>query len=149
MPIYSRVCPLCGGEEEVILKMSERDKEIICKTCHIVMIKMVTVPAKTPGLWDGGWKEGLTGAGYFSPSLGKHVSSKHQERKIMESKGFVAESDMGKGFIDNHIQKQNERAEKQDKINKTYLDNLKKHGGDKIKAVTETFPAEQMLKEAN
>lgn len=147
MPIYERTCPLCGKHEEVILKMSERDSEVICKTCHIVMIKGITVPAKTPGLWDGGWKEGMSGAGYFSPSLGKYVSSKNQERKIMESKGFVAESDMGAGYIDNHIQKQNERAERQDKINKTYIDNLQKNGGDKIKAITETFPAHEMLKE--
>jgi len=149
MPCYERMCPLCGGEKEVILRMSERDKEIICETCHIVMIKKISLPAKTAGLWDGGWRNGMSGAGFFSPSLGTHVSSPSEERKIMESRGFVAESDMGKGFIDDHIQKQNDRAERQDRINKTYLDNLNKFGGDKVKAVTETFPAEQMLKGDN
>lgn len=129
--------------------MSERDKEIICETCHIVMIKMISLPAKTAGLWDGGWRNGMSGAGYFSPSLGTHVSSQHEERKIMEKKGFIAESDMGAGYIDSHIQKQNEEAERQEKITKTYVDNLQKFGGDKIKAVTETFPAHEMLKGDN
>ena len=145
MPIYERTCIRCGGHKEVILKMSERDSEVICETCHIVMVKKVTIPARTAGLWDAGWKEGLSGAGYYSPSLGRVVSSKTQERKIMEKAGFVAESDMGKGFIDNEIRKKNEAAEKQDKINATYIQNLQKFGGDKVKAVTETFPAHEML----
>lgn len=147
MPIYERWCFVCGGSKEVLLKMSNRDAEVICEKCHVVMGVKVTMPAKTAGLWDGGWKAGLA-AGYFSPSLGKQVSSKNEERRIMESKGFVAESDMGSGFIDNMIAKKAEETAATDKMCKTYIDNLTKYSGDKIKAVTETFPAHEMLKQA-
>jgi len=147
MPIYERECLVCSGVKEVILRISERDSEIICESCHVVMVKRFSLPAKTAGMWASDWRDGMSGAGFYSPSLGKMVGSSYHERKIMESKGFVAESDMGHGFIDRHIEKKAEEAAKAEAVSKTYIDNLTKFGGDKIRAVSETFPAHEMLQE--
>lgn len=147
MPIYERFCPLCGGHEEIILGVNERASEIICEKCHIVMAPILSVPAKTASLWNGSWNAGLSGQGFYSTALGKKVHSRREEDNIMKAKGFVSESDMGRGYIDSHIDKVAEATLAQDKINSTYIDNLNKYGGDKIKAVTETFPAHEMLKQ--
>lgn len=147
MPIYERECLVCSGVKEVILRISERDSEIICNSCHVVMVKRFSMPAKTAGMWASDWRDGMSGAGYYSPSLGKTVGSSYHERKIMESKGFIAESDMAPGFIDKHIEKKAEEAAKAERVSQTYIDNLTKFGGDKIRAVSETFPAHEMLQE--
>jgi predicted nucleic acid-binding Zn ribbon protein len=141
MPIYERECLVCSGVKEVILRISERDSEVICESCHVVMVKRFSLPAKTAGMWASDWRDGMSGAGFYSPSLGKMVGSSYHERKIMESKGFIAESDMGAGFIDRHIEK------KAEAVSKTHVENLTKFGGDKIRAVSETFPAHEMLQE--
>jgi predicted nucleic acid-binding Zn ribbon protein len=148
MPIYERCCLVCKGTKEIILRIDEREKEIICSSCHVVMVKMISMPAKTAGMWASDWRDGMSGAGFYSPSLGKTVGSAYHERKIMESKGFVAESDMAPGFIDRHIEKKAEDAAKADAISNTYINNLTRFNGDKIKAVSETFPVHEMLKEA-
>ena len=147
MPIYERQCLMCGKHDEVILKVSERDSEIICSDCHIVMVPTITLPAKTATLWNAGWNAGLSSTGFYSPSVGAKVSSKREEAKIMEKRGFVAESDIGANTIERMQSKSAEESAKADAIAATYRDNLTKFGGDKIKAVTETFPAHKMLEE--
>ena len=146
MPIYERQCLICGLHDEVILKLSEKDSEIICSHCHVVMVPYIGLPAKTASLWTGGWNAGLSSTGFFSPSVGAKVSSKREEARIMEKKGFVAESDIGSDRIERLESKAAEERAKADAIAATYKDNLQRFGGDKIKAVTETFPAHEMLK---
>jgi len=135
MPLYDFWCPVCGGCEEIILKVSERDSEVICKKCHIMMSRQVSLPAKTATLWNGSWNAGLSGQGMYSQALGRKVHS------------FVSESDIGSNVIERLESKSAEEAAKIDALTETYQSNLKKFGGDKIKAVTETLPAKQMLAE--
>ena len=147
MPLYDFWCPVCGGCEEIILKVSERDSEVICKKCHIMMSRQVSLPAKTATLWNGSWNAGLSGQGMYSQALGRKVHSRREEANIMAKKGFVSESDIGSNVIERLESKTAEEAAKIDALTETYQSNLKKFGGDKIKAVTETLPAKQMLAE--
>ena len=131
----------------MILPVSKCDEKQECKGCGNTLKKLVSMPAKTATLWGVDWREGLS-SNKFSTALGRKVSSKREEERVMREKGFVPESDLGKHFIDDHRQKMHNAEREQAKINETYKANLDKHGGDKIKAVTETFPAKAMLNES-
>jgi hypothetical protein len=125
--------------------MNDRDKEILCKNCHIVMTKILSVPAFTPSSWGADWRAGLSGSSVQSTALGRPVASRKEEEDIMRSRGFVPESDLGSHFIDDFNAKRREAVLEQDKVNATYHQNLKAFGGDKIKAMTETFPAHECV----
>jgi len=145
LPIYENRCPKCGGIEEVVLHYSEREKEIICKACDIVMVRIISLPAKTASLWNSGWNSGLSGQGVFSHALGRKVHSKREEAQILESKGFVSEKDLAPHWFEDAQAKKLEKAAEQDKLTEKYNSKVAEYGGDKIKAMTETFTAESCL----
>jgi len=110
------------------------------------MKRLVSMPAKTQSLWSGGWRKGLSSDGFFSPSVGGRVSSKREEEKIMNARGFIREADLGgEQFYERQTAKQYEEKEKHDKTAARYRQNLKDFGGDKMKAVEHKFPAHEML----
>jgi hypothetical protein len=145
MALFEYKCPRCGGIEEEILHYSEKEKEIICAKCHIVMYRLISLPAKTASLWNGGWNAGLDSQGVWSHALGKKVSSKREEAKILESKGFVSENDLRPHWFEDEQQKKLEKAKEQDKLTETYLSKCKEYGGDASRAIVETFTAEACL----
>jgi hypothetical protein len=145
MPIYPRHCIKCGGWDEVILKVSERDAEIICSTCHIVMIPTVTVPAKTATLWNGGWNSGLSGQGFYSHSVGGKVHSRRDEANIMAKKGFAPESDLPKHWFEDRQAELIEKRQAQEALTNTYINKVTEYGGDKVRAMSETFDAKSCL----
>lgn len=145
MPIYVRSCPLCGGEKELFLHMSQRDMEVICEECHIVMNKVVTAPAKTATLWNGGWNAGLSGQGVFSKALGKKVANKREEEKILAKAGFVSESELGTHFFEDKMQERLDKDRMQDALTSEYNNKVAEYGGDKVRAMTETFTPERCL----
>lgn len=147
MPIYVYKCICCGQKEDIIKPISRMDSEEICGECNLVMKRQITTPAKTATLWGVDWRDGLSGNGYYSRALGRSVSSKRVEEKEMKAKGFIPESELGAHYIDDRLEKEKQEKDEQDAINKTYKENLTKFNGDKIKAVTETFPAHEMLKQ--
>ena len=147
MPIYEYECNHCNYWTDMILPVSRCDEEQTCKRCGASLKKLISMPAKTASLWGVDWREGLS-SNRYSTALGRKVSSKREEERVMREKGFVPESDLGKHFIDDHRTKMHNKEREQAKINETYAANLKKNNGDKIKAVTETFPAHQMLNES-
>jgi putative FmdB family regulatory protein len=144
MPIYARKCPACGGEKELFLHMSERDMEIICEDCHIVMRKVVTAPAKTATLWNAGWNAGLDGTGVYSKALGRKVSNRREEEKILESKGFIAESELGSHWFEDNQAKMAEKWRAQDALSDNYK-KLLAEGHSPETAISETFTAEKCL----
>jgi len=144
MPIYENKCPKCGGIEEVVLHYSEREKEIICKACDIVMCRIISLPAKTASLWNNGWNKGLSGQGVYSHALGKKVHSRREEAQILESKGFVSEKDLAPHWFEDNQAKKLEKAAQQDQrslLYKTTLDET----GDATKAMEVAFPAKDCL----
>ncbi len=144
MPIYENKCPRCGGIEEVILHYNEREKEIICKACDIVMVRIISLPAKTASLWNDGWNSGLSGQGVYSHALGKKVHNRREEAKILESKGFVSEKDLAPHWFEDAQAKKLEKVALQDErslLYKTTLDET----GDACKAMEVAFPAKDCL----
>ena len=88
-------------------------------------IKLVSLPAKTAGLWHAGWTNGMDNCGIFSEALGKKVANKHEEAKIMKARGFIPESDLGRHFVADTQEKLATRWEAQAQYSNTYQENLK------------------------
>ena len=67
----------------------------------------------------------------------------------MQARGFINEKDLGgEGFYEKMTTKGREERQRLDNIADSYVTNLNKFDGDKMKAVEHTFPARQMLEEA-
>lgn len=109
------------------------------------MRKMVSLPAKTASLWNSGWNKGLDGQGVYSVALGKKVHSRREEAKILEAKGFVSEADLAPHWWEDQQAKKLEKIVEQDRLTNLYNSKVTEYGGDKIRAMTETFTTEACL----
>ena len=77
------------------------------------------------------------------------MADKREEETIMKSRGFVNEKDLGgENFYNDYMTAAKNDRDNLDSMSKTYRDNLSKFDGDKVRAVTETFPAHAMLEQA-
>jgi hypothetical protein len=64
----------------------------------------------------------------------------------MNARGYINEKDLGgEVFYERMTMKGREERDRLDNMANTYIKNLEKHDGDKMKAVVETFPAHEML----
>lgn len=146
MPLYDFKCEN-HGQWETLAKFDEQKP---CPVCGTPGVRMVSLPAKMATLWSAGWNSGLSGNGFYSYSAGQRVSDRREEERIMKSRGFVNVKDLGgEAFEDSFMAaKQTERKE-HEALARTWTDNLKKFDGDKTRAMTETFPAKQMLEQAH
>jgi hypothetical protein len=142
MPLFDFRCPVCGAQVE---KFIRKETEVICTACDISMIKMMPLLAKTATLWNGGWNSGLDGQGIYSHALGKKVHNRREEAKIMEARGFVSESDLAPHWWEDQVAKKEAKVAEQDRLTQTYNDKVTEYGGDKIRAMTETFTTEACL----
>lgn len=67
----------------------------------------------------------------------------------MKSRGFINERELGgDAFYEKYTSDKAAERKQLDDTAAAYRSNLKKFDGDKVKAVTETFPAHEMLKQA-
>lgn len=151
MPIYEYKCDTCNGTSDHFMTwQTAQAVEVICSRCDVPKRKLISAPAKTATLWNSGWNSGLSNNGFYSYSAGHRVANKREEEAIMKSRGYVNEKDLGgENFYNDYMtEKKNERDEL-DATAKTYRDNLAKFDGDKVRAVSETFPAHEMLKQAH
>jgi len=144
MPIYEFRCALDGFTAEKVMSYEKsKTVEVICPRCNSNMPKIVSLVAKTADGWHGNWTDGLQ-SNYYSKNLGRKVANKREEVKILESRGFVSESDLGKGWIEKKQaeikSKKNAQDEKTDIYNKTLAET-----GDAAKAVEVAFPAHECL----
>ena len=144
MPLYDYKCPCCGKKKECIMSWERsQTAEVICEPCSLAMIKMVSMPAKTATAWEGGWRDGLS-SNYYSMALGRKVSNKREEEKILNSQGFVSENDLGKDWFENTQAKQLAKFEAQDKKTETYNKVLAETGSKEM-AIEKAFPAHECL----
>jgi len=144
MPLHDFRCPSCGSVEEKFLRSSSV-VEVLCVNCDIVMKKLPPLIAKTAQIWNDGWNSGLDGQGIYSHALGKKVHNRREEAKIMEARGFVSESDLAPHWWDDQVAKKEAKVAEQDRLTDTYNSKVKEYGGDKIRAMTETFTTEACL----
>ena len=140
------------GVVEMLLKRKEYDSicegrsQVICADCDKPMAMLISAPAKTATLWHGNWSSGLSSTGFHSISAGCRVANKREEEKIMRARGFISEKELGgDAFYERMTSKANDERDKLDKMANTYINNLEKFDGDKMKAVEHTFPAHEML----
>jgi putative FmdB family regulatory protein len=145
MPLYDFRCEE-HGRWEVLAKANETRA---CPSCGVEGVRMISLPAKTASLWGTDWRKGLGGSGFFSPSAGQRVTDKREEESIMRSRGFINEKDLGgESFYQRQLDKNRDERSAAEAAAKTWTDNLKKFDGDKTRAMTETYPAHEMLKQA-
>jgi putative FmdB family regulatory protein len=145
MPLYDFQC----GDHGKFEALTKWDATVVCKTCGVECRRLVSIPARTATLWNSGWNSGLNGSGFYSPSVGSMVGNKREEEQIMRSRGYINEKDLGgDNFYNDYMTKQKNDRDGLDAMSKSYRDNLAKFDGDKVRAVSETFPAKQMLADA-
>jgi|TARA_R110000868_G_scaffold175321_1_gene412295 putative FmdB family regulatory protein len=146
MPIYDFRCEQHGTWET----LAKFDEVKPCPVCETPGVRLVSMPAKMATLWNAGWNSGLGGNGFFSYSAGQRVSSQREEERIMNARGKINIKDLGgDAFEDSFIAGKQRERDDHEKLVTTYQNNLKAAGGDKLRAVTETFPAHEMLKQAH
>lgn len=150
MPCYEYKCDTCGGVSDHFMSWQRsQEVEVVCGKCDVPKRRLISLPAKTATLWNSGWNSGLQGSGFYSPSVGGMVGNKREEERIMRSRGYINEKDLGgENFYNDYMTEKKNERDQLDATSKTYRENLDKFGGDKIRAVTETFPAHEMLKQA-
>lgn len=152
MPIYIYKCKSCKNIIEKIHSYKAREEfkvKNICSLCEGDFESVTTMPAKTPGLW--GDQTGTYGAnGFFSPSLGRHVTSKHEEEKIANKLGYVNYNDV-EAEVERKVSAKIEEDAHFDKLNDAYQARVKKDGtyGAAIRAVEELLPAKEMLEQSD
>ena len=145
MPLYDFRCKEHGSWEA----LAKFDEQKPCPVCGTAGVRMVSMPAKMATLWNGGWNSGLGSNGFYSASAGQRVADKREEEKIMRSRGFINEKDLGGDvFYQRQLDKNRDERDEAEAAAKTWTDNLKKFDGDKTRAMTETYPAHEMLKQA-
>lgn len=118
---------------------------IKCKGCSGEMDKMISIPAHTPGMWNGGWNEGLSGSSTYDIGLGMNISNEAQRQRELDKRGWIRESDLGPDWWDKQKAGIKEENAKIDAKAKEYKENIKKYDGDKEKAVSETWKASDCL----
>lgn len=146
MPIYEyRVYTLDGTPTDEIIEhicsWNKKPKRLSCSDGRYA-VPMMSIPAKTPGLWHDGWSNGLDG-GEFSYALGRKVANKTEEAREMKRRGFIPESDLGKDFVANTQETLANRWQKQADYAATYQENLKTMAPED--AVAATWSAEDCL----
>jgi predicted nucleic acid-binding Zn ribbon protein len=147
IPLYDFYCDTDGEVFETIA--SRETTTIPCARCGGATRRLISAPAKTATLWNSGWNSGLSNNGFYSYSAGHRVANKREEETIMKSRGYVNEKDLGgENFYNDYMTKAKNDRDNLDSMSTTYRDNLKRFDGDKVRAVTETFPAHEMLKQA-
>jgi len=150
MPCYEYKCDSCGGVSDHFMSWQRsQEVDIICGKCEVPKRKLISLPAKTATLWNAGWNSGLSNNGFYSYSAGQQVANKREEEAIMRSRGYINEKDLGgENFYNDYMTEKKNERDALDATAKTYRENLRKFDGDKVRAVTETFPAHEMLKQA-
>lgn len=153
MPFYEYQCTLCYSEIELLQSIEEGEYFVYENTCECGgdLKKMISTFAHTPSRWgDETGKYGVNGM--FSKGLGKIVKNRREEEKIMASMGKVPVADLPQHFIEDRMEQLKEEEAKIETKRMTYISKVKEYGSDikgKIKAITETLPANEMLKEAS
>lgn len=146
MPMHDYQCSNCNCKTEELFRSQDTVLDIVeCEHCGREASKIISPHADMNRMWAGQAGTGGGVNGYMDRGLGCRVHSEHEADKIAESRGLVREQDYKPHFIDDFISDRKEKVAEQDKVNTSYQDNIKKFGGDKVKAITETFNAKDCL----
>ena len=73
MPLYLLKCPRCDFEDDVFLKIVDRDRFVHCPSCHTAMERKVSSPFIMAEI-----------QAYESPNSGKMIQSRAQRREDLQ-----------------------------------------------------------------
>ena len=140
MPIFDYGCAECGflQEDVVFLSGEPVPAQMVCPVCTKNAQQLVPLIARTDKSW------GETHA-HFDRGLGSMVKNRQDRERIARKKGLVPLEDMPRHYWEDSTQTRKTVLQKQDDVMHRYQAALKKHNGDKIKAIPEAMPARQCL----
>lgn len=146
MPYYTYRCHRCYTEDDYwfdIMEVAVALTKPPCSHCNLSdkQDRILAVPLAHSS-WHSTGKYGASG--YFSPALGKHVSSPAEAQRQLEAKGFVNEADLPKYHAEDKMDAHKHRLVEQQKLEDKYS-SLVKSGMTKEDAVVETWTAQDAL----
>jgi hypothetical protein len=149
MPIYNFKCKECEHfQDELFLSWMNTEKrqaaaneEMTCNRCKAQSWLSVL---SVPNLDSTSQTHRLDKHGYLSQALGRYVSSRKEEERIMAKRGFVCEADMPAHFWEDKSAAIQEKNNEQDAAVKRYTDVIDR-GGSKEEAVEALAPTQEIL----
>ena len=141
MPFYNFKCKSCETLHEEILSIEQMEtfEETHQCGCGGDLQKQISVPY----ISMKGRTKGTPVNGYYSQSFGKHFYNKYAEQEYAERNGYVKPT---WDQLDECMEKGRAQRAKEDERSQTWTTELKKAGGDKIKAAEQTFTVKNMKK---
>lgn len=165
MPSYRYYCEDCGCQADTFLKYkydpetkeTKLEEVLTCGQADVWLDEnweplqgcgSTNIHKQLPrsfGIMGESTGTGCDARGYFSASLGRYVSSRMEERKIMDANGFIPVSDLGGDkWWDDTVAKQMEKVQAQEQKAQQYQTALQ-NGKTKEEAVAETFTAKEAI----
>lgn len=146
MPYYTYRCHRCYTEDDYwfdIMEVAVALTKPPCSHCNMSdqQARILAVP-QSHSSWHSTGRYGASG--YFSPALGKHVSSPAEAQRQLEAKGFVNEADLPKYHAEDKMDAHRHRLAEQQKLEDKYS-SLVKSGIKKEDAVAQTWTAQDAL----
>ena len=140
MPLVDYECTDCPHviEDVVYLQSEEQAAQLDCPACDGVALKKFPLIARTAHSW------GDTNS-YFDRGLGTVVRNRQHRERLCKEKGLVPLDDMPAHHWEDQTAAKVKRVEKRQQLTDRYTAALKKHHGDKIKAIPEALPARECL----
>ena len=141
MPLFSYRCEDGHITDELFFQGEIVEETIACEYCGSDSTKLMPLTANMNAMWQ---ETCLQHNDYYSSALGKYVSGKREEERIMKAKGFVNEKNLPQHFWEDEGRRRIAKAEEQNKYIEKYTDKLAE-GKSKEEAVNETFTVDECL----
>lgn len=153
--MYNFKCKHCNHTQEILMLgvFLPKEREGVVNTdpeyaedCCINCGKrdwysLLSTPARHES-WTTGHHFGVEGK--FSVQLGRHVSGNAEERKLMEAKGYMLESDQVQHYYEDTVEKLDEEDAIIDDMCESYQTKLD-NGMTEEAAILEVLPADKCL----
>ena len=141
MPLFDYCCGT--HTTEILFWPSEEiPDEVKCSECGETALKMLAMPAKTPGRWgDQTGKYGVDG--FYDRGLGARYHTSMERERIMDAKGLASLSDFNDDDVERGLAKQAERDARHDRNIAAYKRRIEETG-DKARAVADVFSLKAM-----
>jgi len=143
VPIYEYACQ-CGALAEDLFRMNEAPDTIPCPRCAGDLVRLVSLPAHTPGRWgDNTGRYGVNG--FYDRGLGATYHNTMEREKLCRDRGLIPLQDMGADWWDRRTEDQLAEKRKDERLAEKLQTTAKKYGGDMTRAISEVMPARDIL----
>ncbi len=146
MPLHDFYCAACDKmARDVRYSIREDVPQAVPCPCGGELRRQPPLIAKTPGRWgDQGGKHGVNGT--YNQGLGVHVLNSVEREAEEKRQGLVPLSDLGgDDWWEKNTKRLLDEKAKDERMLSTYMSNVRKFGGDTVRAMTETMPAKACI----